>query len=680
MIETFAVDVGGTFTDIVALDTETGDVTIAKTPTISHDPSQGVLNAIEKARVPLRDAKLFFHGTTLGVNTVLERKGARTGLIATKGFGDELEIGRLSWPMYQLHWDRPPPIVPRSLRREVNERILADGTVLHGLDEAEVKQTLDELVSEGVESIAVCFLHAYRFSKHEKEVGDIIAAEYPGIDVSLSHLITQQYREFERTATTVVDANIKPGMTRYIKSLESSVRERGFSGQLLATRCDGGVMSVTEAAQRSVRTLLSGPASGVMGAVALGEWLGVENSIAIDMGGTSFDCALIIGGEPILGSVAHVDAGVPLLMPVIEMATIGAGGGSIARIDVGGGLDVGPESAGAAPGPICYGKGGTEPTFTDAALASGLIDAEYFLGGEISLDAEAACRGIGERIARPLSLSGDEAASGIIAVAEAKMAATLEGITIAKGHDPRDFTLLAYGGGGPLVASDLAAQLEIPRVVVPRGPATFSAWGMLTLDIVHDFSKVAVSSLQDLTANDLLGPFTELQARAVATLDREEVPQANRRILRSIDMRYENQEHTLTLPLASMSADAMSHDRLRREFDERHKAAYGYAVSDPVDIVAYGVRAVGTLDKPRRPSLEGAGPSTDHARKGKRRVLHRESGGEFEWTVYDRGSLGANAVIRGPAIVEEPTSTTLVPPGRSLSVDSLGNLVITHAG
>jgi N-methylhydantoinase A len=673
-----AVDVGGTFTDLVVLDTLTGAVGHTKTETTPDAPAEGVLRAGEKAGISLRDTSIFFHGTTLGINTVLERKGARTGLITTKGFRDELEIARLLWPMYRLHWEPPDPLVPRFLRREVSERVRADGTVIQELDEAEVREVIEKLIAERVESIAVCFLHAYAFPEHERRVGEIIEADYPEVDYTLSHRVTQEYREFERTSTTVTDAMIKPTMARYIESLEARLHERGFAGELLITRCDGGVMSAGEAAQRSIRSLISGPASGIMGAAALGRWLGAQNIIVVDMGGTSFDAALIIDGEPILRSVAQVQ-GVTLLMPTVELATLGAGGGSIARLDAGGTLEIGPESAGADPGPICYGKGGTEPTFTDAALVSGLLDPAYFLGGGITLDGEAARHAIEERIAKPLGLSTADAASGIVTLTEAKMATLIEEITIGKGYDPRDFTLLAYGGGGPLVASALASRLEIGEVVVPRSPGTFSAQAMLMLDIVHDFAQTSVSKLDGFDRGRLMEIFAELEANASRTLEREGVPQNKREILRSVDMRYENQEHTLSIPLAVCSLETLSLEQVREYFDERHTLTYGYSTAEPVELVVYRVRAVGSLDKPRRPSLESGSSSSDHALKGRRSACHRESGGEFHWAIYDRELLKAGNSIAGPAIVEEPTATTVVAPSQKLTVDQFGNLVIRCA-
>jgi N-methylhydantoinase A len=671
----FGVDVGGTFTDIVVLDEETGALTFAKTSTTSRAPRDGVLEAVCKADLDLAEAELFFHGTTLGLNTVLERKGARVGVITSRGFRDALEIGRMSWPLYRLHWDQPPPLVPRHLRRAVTERVRADGTVVAPLDDAEVRSAIEALLEQDVETIAVCFLHAYLAPAHERRVGEIIEAEYPGVGYTLSHVVSREYREYERTATTVVDAMVKSRMTRYVDALEGSLADRAFAGSLLVTRCDGGVMGAREVAERSVRSLISGPASGIAGAATLGRWLGLDKVLAVDMGGTSFDAGLVIDGQPSVGAIAEI-GGVPLLMPVIELATIGAGGGSIAWIDDGGAPEVGPQSAGAEPGPICYGRGGTEPTFTDAALVSGLLDGDAFLGGQLRLDPEAAARGIAERIARPLGLSTLDAAAGVVALTEAKMAATLEEISVGKGHNPRDFTLLAYGGGGPLIAGALAARLEIPTVVVPPSPGTFSAWGMLTLDVVHDFSRTRVGPLEGLDAPLIARRFAELEAEGDAALERERIPAHRRRCLRSIDMRYQSQEHALPVPITGLPLESDGLERLRRDFDERHRAAYGYQLPDPVEVVAFRVRAVGTLDNPPRPACVPDGSVLADAVKGVREATHRESGGAFEWTVYDRARLRPDHEVTGPAIVEEPSATTLVGPTKTLRVDGLGNMLI----
>jgi N-methylhydantoinase A len=676
MAHLFAVDVGGTFTDLVVLDTASGGVRFAKAPTTPTEPAQGVLAAVAKSDLELPSALTFFHGTTLGINAMLEHKGARTGLITTRGFRDVLELRRLNWPMYQLFWEKPEPLIPRYLRREVTERMRADGVELAPLAEEEVLREAEFLVAEGVESIAVCFMHAYAFPEHELRTGELISGAFPQVSVTLSHQVTQEYREYERTATTVGDAAIKPRMAAYIGDLERSLQRERFDGAFVLTRCDGGVMSAAEAAQRPIRTLLSGPASGVMGVVAISRWLGIPNLIGGDMGGTSFDASLVIDHQPSLATMTEI-GDLPLLMPVIELATIGAGGGSIAWLDTGGALNVGPQSAGADPGPVCYGRGGTEPTFTDAALVSGLLDAENFLGGEIELDTDGAREAIRAQVAEPLGLDVVEAAAGIVALTEAKMAATLEELTIEKGHDPRDFAFLAFGGGGSLVASALARRLEIPKVIVPPSPGTFSAWGMLTLDVVHDFAQTSLSALDQLTPDDVVGRFRELDERGQAALERERIAAPRRALVRFIDMRYEGQEHVLTIGVDDSFLADPDLAALRRLFDDRHRIAYGYEMPDPVEVTAYRVRAVGSLDKPTRPSLPAGGADASHARTGTRRAVHRESGGELEWQVYDRTRLQAGNTLTGPAIVEEPAATTLVGPGQTLEVDDLGNLVVT---
>jgi N-methylhydantoinase A len=497
-----------------------------------------------------------------------------------------------------------------------------------------------------------------------------------GVAVTLSHQVTQEYREYERTATTVADAMIKPRMAGYLDHLGQRLRRGRFKGAFLITRCDGGVMGAAEAKQRPIRTLISGPASGAMGGATLARWLEIDNLICADMGGTSFDAALIVDGQPSIAPVTRIES-LPLLVPVIELATIGAGGGSIAWIDAGGALNVGPHSAGADPGPICYGKGGSEPTFTDAALVSGVLDASRFLGGEISLDLAAARAGIRDRVATPLGLSVDEAAAGIVALTEAKMAATLEELTIGKGLDPREFSLLAYGGGGPVVATSLAARLGIPRVIVPTSPGTFSAWGALTLDVVHDFARTSLGAIATLRPRDVTSVFAALEKQAQAALDRERIPARKRVLVRSIDLRYEGQEHTLTLPVDRRFVASPRLDRLRSDFDARHDVVYGYAMADPVEVTAYRIRAVGSLEKPQpKPLARGRGPAVS-ARIGERRVLHRESGGRRSWAVYDRSRLRAGHQLEGPAIIEEASSTTLVGPRQSLVVDRLGNLVIS---
>jgi len=673
--EVVAVDIGGTFTDLVLLDGETGRVKMVKTPTTPQSPSDGVLTAIRKAETDLGRARAFFHGTTLGLNTLLQNQGVLTGLITNEGFRDVLEIGRFDWPMYQLHWERPTPLVPRYLRKGVPGRILADGTVDVELDEEAVRAALTELIGKNVEAVAVAFLHSYAFPEHEERVGRILEQEFPQLAYALSNHLTREYREFERTQTAVVDALIKPRLRRYVENLGDSLRENGFGGEFLITRSDGGVMTADETDRQSVMTLLSGPASGVMGVATWGSWIGADHLIGIDMGGTSFDAALVMNNAPVLSPLAEV-AGRSILTPVVEIATIGAGGGSIAWIDSGGALGVGPRSAGASPGPICYGKGGQEPTFMDAALVSGLLDPFRFLGGEIQLDVEAARQGIEELIATPLGLTVDEAASGIVALTEEKMASTLEEITIGKGLDPRQFTLFAYGGGGPLVAAALGNRLGIDSVIVPVSPAAFSAWGMLTLDLVHNFVRTEVTPLAQVTSSTLEAAYREIEREADAVLQRDGVTPDQREFVRSIDMRYDGQEHTLSVPIPDGQAARDDPGTVLRDaFDRQHEDTYSYSLTSDIEIVGYRLRAIGRLPKPPRPRpLDSQAIPEGPIRT--RSVHHFNSGGAHEWEVYDRDLLSADARVTGPAIIEESTTTTLVPPDWVATLDALGDLLL----
>lgn len=669
-----AVDIGGTFTDLIAFDPERG-VTLSKVSTTPADPTEGVRRALSKAGIELAAVDCLFHGTTLGVNTLLEGEGAPTGLITTAGFRDVLEIGRMNWPMYHLHWEKPRPLIPRRLRFEVTERIGADGSILKPLSRDDVLDAGRALRDAGIGSVAVSLINAYAYPQHEEQIAVTLGEEFPELVVTLSHRLTREFREYERTATTAVDAIIRPRMSRYLNALDESLRADGLTGALLITRSDGGVMDVEEARRACVKTLLSGPASGVMGAAALGAALHLPRVIAADMGGTSFDAALIIDGEPAISSATKIND-VPLLIPVVDLDTIGAGGGSIAWIDSSGALDVGPRSAGAVPGPICYGRGGTEPTFTDAAIVSGLLDPAFFLGGEIKLDADAARSGIDDQIATKLRMNVREAAAGIIALAEAKMAATLEDLTIGKGFDPREFTLIAYGGAGPLVANALAARLEVPTIVIPRLPAAFSAWGMLTLDQVRDFSLTRISTLGDLDTTEILDVYNALAEQALRAFEAGRVPPERQKLVRSIDMRYENQEHTLTLRLGETTK--INTEGLRGLFDKGHKAEYDYALTDPVEVVTYRLRSTALLDHPTLPALDPMPRDSTVALKGIRQASHRESGGEREWSIYDRALLGPGALVQGPAIIEEPSATAPVLPGYDAHVDTSGNLVITE--
>ena len=542
----FAVDVGGTFTDLISWDLKSGQIRTNKVST-AVEASKGVLEVIQKDGLPLPDVNLFVHGTTLGINAVLQKKGARTGLITTQGFRDVLEIARMDRPaMYDILYHRPPALVPRPLRLEVDERMDARGNILRPLNHADVLQAIEVLRKQKVEAIAVCLLHSYANPAHEEAIGAILSKEMPEAYVTLSHRILREYYEYERTMSAVMNSYIQPLVESYLDGLQQSLGAQGFSARFLLLRSSGGAMSYTEAREAPIFTLMSGPAGGVLGASQISALTGLPNLITADGGGTSFDVSLIVNGQPRVTSETVIE-GYKLLLPILDIRSIGAGGGSIASIDSGGALEVGPQSAGANPGPICYRRGGQRPTLTDAALCLGLLNPAYFLGGEMQLDYAAARWAIEEKIARPLQIDVAPAASGIFAIAEAKMAGAIREITIEKGFDPRDFALLAFGGSGPFFGCNLARRCDIGKVVVPVAPANFSAWGMLMSDLVHHYSRTLVLDLSEAKADQPESIFGELEALGAEALEADGIEAADRKIYRSLDMRYSGQGgHSVT--------------------------------------------------------------------------------------------------------------------------------------
>ncbi len=672
-----SVDVGGTFTDVVSLDPETGELLVGKSPTTASAPADGIIAALGEIGVSLSEAHRFFHGTTLAINTLLERRGAKVGFITTAGFRDILEIGDASWPPYRLTWKRPAPLVPRRLCREVPGRIAADGSVVVELDVEGVAFEARTLVEEGVDAIAICFINGYAYPQHEQLAAEALERAGIAVPVVASHQISRRYREYPRAMTAIGEAYLRPRMQRYFDQLRRGSEASGFSGRLFITSSDAGVMGIGEAREHTLRTLVSGCASGVAGAAAVGRAQGWDNIIAIDMGGTSFDAGIVQGGTPAMRISSQVE-GFEFQTPMVELATIGAGGGSVAWVDEVGALNVGPQSAGADPGPSCYGRGGTDATFTDAALVSGLLP-ETLLDGGMRLDVGLAAEAVERAVGGPLSLTLQDAASGIVSLIEAKMARTIEDITVGKGFDPRDFVLFAYGGSGPLVAAVLASELAVPTVVVPPHPGVFSAWGMHTLDIVHDFGLTLLSKLPMEEAEAVeVTEFAGLLTQADEALAREGIPLEDRTIVRSVEMRYDGQEHTLEVAIDG-TAQTPSAGDLRTRFAAQHQAAYGFVLDDAVEIVGCRVRAVGRLPKVAAngsdvAAREAPAPAPDSTR----RVTHRASGSaDAEWKVYRRAQFTPGSRVEGPAIVEELTATTLIPPDWSVACDRHSNLVLT---
>jgi N-methylhydantoinase A len=668
------VDIGGTFTDLVALDEGTGAVVNTKALSTPRDLLDGVLRCVDQTGVRLSDCRLLIHGTTIAINALLEDKGARTGLITTAGFRDVLEIGRGNYlRMYDVAFRRPAPLVPRGRCLEVPERLDARGAVLVPLDEAAVRAAAEQLGREGVESVAVVFLYSYRSPAHEQRAAEIVAATLPGVAVSASHRISQEWREYERTSTTVVNAYIQPTLDRYLGDFGRGLAGRGFGGQLLITQSNGGAFSIEAARSKPVHTIESGPAAGATGCASLarilgGEWAGAR-LISFDMGGTTAKCAVVEGGLVQTTDEYHVD-GRPLRIPVIDIKEVSAGGGTIAWIDPGGALALGPQSAGADPGPVCYGRGGREPTVTDANVTLGRIDAGRFLGGTMPLDGAAAARAIDERLGVPLGLARATAAAGVIRLADVKMALAVRSITTERGLDPRDHALVAYGGGGPLHAVAIARELGIPRVVIPPSPSTFSAWGMLATDLRHDLVRTMLEPIGSTDAAWAEARYGEMQREIESILPPVGAPVMRR----AADLRYLGQEHTVTVDVAGPE----EWPALRGRFDAAHQRAYGYAVPESeVQLLNLRLTVVFPLERPRLPTLSrGTGKvSVAETRKIYSTLLQDT----LEYRVVPRDALRAGDVVEGPAAVEEAGTTTIIEPGDVLRVEDHGCLVIDVA-
>ncbi|MSS70174.1 MAG: hydantoinase/oxoprolinase family protein [Candidatus Latescibacteria bacterium] len=688
------VDVGGTFTDATLIDETTGEIRVGKVPSTPGDPSIGFIEAVHRI---LRDAGAMpaevgyvAHGTTVATNALIEGKVARTGFVTTEGFRDMLEIARQVRPtLYDLLFEKPRPLVPRHLCFGAPERVDARGNVLTPLDEGAMRRVAEALRREGVASIAVCFLHAYASPAHERRAGEILREVFPEAMVSLSSEVAPEFREYYRASTTVINACIRPVVARYLRNIEVRLREEGLKAELLVMQSSGGVLTFAAASERPVFMVESGPAAGAIAATYLGGVLGYRDVISFDMGGTTAKAGLIQDGAPRVtkdyevgataraGVGASRGSGYPIRTPVIDLVEIGAGGGSIAWVDSGGVLRVGPQSAGADPGPVCYGRGGTAPTVTDADLVLGRLNPDYFLGGEIALDVAAARRAIQERCADPLKMDVVAAAHGIVEIANAAMVNALRLVSIQRGYDPRDFALVAFGGAGPAHANRLAAETEIPTVVIPMSPGTTSAMGLLVTDLKHDYSTTLIqrADLADLAA--MAAVYGKMEAEGRATLAREGVRPEDTAFLRQVDTRYAGQSYELTIPLPGEGPGDADIARALDRFHAEHDRAYGYSASgEPVEFVNLRLTATGQIARPRLRELGTKGGDATQARKAVRPVYFAERDGYVECPIYDRYRLGAGCVIEGPGIVEEVDSTTVIHPGYQAEVDRYGNLIL----
>ena len=668
------IDSGGTFTDVVAYDPARGRLVFHKVASTPDDPAAGIvsgaLEAAERAEMQAADVAMLIHGTTVATNQVLQRAGARVALITTAGFRDVLHIQRQSRPrMYDLRARRAEPLVPRELRFEVRERMRFDGTVQIPLDRADLAAVIDAIGDTGVQAVAVGLLHSYANPRHEREIGEEVARRLPGVAVSLSHELMGEHGEYERFSTCVMNAFVQPGIARYVTRLGAGLREAGFTAPLYVMKSNGGVMTAESAARRCVETVLSGPAGGVVAGAAVARARGVADLITCDMGGTSFDVGVIQDGDIPFARDTEM-GGLALGVPMLDLHTVGAGGGSIAWLDAGNALRVGPRSAGAVPGPACYGTGGTEPTVTDADLVLGWLGTRTLLGGGMTLDREAAERAIHDRVATPLGIGVVEAAEGIVRVINATMTAAIRKLTIERGHDPRRFALCPFGGAGPMHGAELAAELGVAETVIPLAPGVHSAVGLLMTNLREDRTRTLVRRLDAAALEELRAVLGDLEAEGREQLRAYDgVAPA---VSRAVGQRYLGQRYELSVPVG---AELPALEDLGDRFHALHDQRYGYRRDDhPVEVASAWVAVELDLHPLELPTV----PAADAEPAPRRMRAARFAGVEREVPVYARDDLGAGCTLRGPAVIEQLDATSVVPPDHRLEVDRFGHLVVSR--
>ncbi len=668
------VDSGGTFTDVVAFDPERGRLVFHKVASTPDDPAAGIvsgaLGAAERAEAQPVDVAMLIHGTTVATNQVLQRAGALVALITTAGFRDVLHIQRQSRPrMYDLRSRRTAPLVPRELRFEVRERMRFDGTVQTPLDRAGLAAVIDAIRDAGVQAVAVGLLHSYANPGHEREIGEEVARRLPGVAVSLSHELMGEHGEYERFSTCVMNAFVQPGIERYVTRLGAGLREAGFTAPLYVMKSNGGVMTAASAARRCVETVLSGPAGGVVAGAAVARARGAADLITCDMGGTSFDVGVIQDGDIPFARDTEM-GGLALGVPMLDLHTVGAGGGSIAWLDAGNALRVGPRSAGAVPGPACYGTGGSEPTVTDADLVLGRLGTRTLLGGGMTLDREAAERAIHDRIAAPLGLGVAEAAEGIVRVINATMTAAIRKLTIERGHDPRRFALCPFGGAGPMHGAELAAELGVAETVIPVAPGVHSALGLLMTNLREDRTRTLVRRLDAAAVEELSAVLGDLETEGRAQLRAHDgVAPA---VSRAVGQRYLGQRYELSVPVG---AELPPLAELGDRFHDLHDRRYGYRREDhPVEVASAWVAVEHDLHPLEMPEAQAAAgePAPRLMREA------RFNGVEQEVPVFARADLGAGCIVRGPAVVEQLDAASVIPPAHRLEVDRFGHLVVSR--
>ena len=671
-----ATDIGGTFTDLVALEEESRQITLSKAPSTPPEFHRGLADAIRKSQLDPRSVTFFVHGTTVVINALTERKGAATALVTTRGFRDVLEITRANRPdMYNLRFQKQPAFVPRHLRFEVDERVGYKGDVIKSLDEESVRAAAEQIRRFDVAAVAVCFLHSYANPAHEARCAEMLEELLPGVLVTPSHAITQEWREYERTSAAVLNSYVRPVASGYLDSLFKDLERLGMPGSLNVMKSNGGMTSFRFAKEQPIHMVESGPVGGVVGSLAIGLEIGEKNLITLDIGGTTAKTSLIERAEVKVTTEYRIEqdakrAGYPVKIPVVDIVEIGAGGGSIAWLDDIGTLRVGPRSAGAVPGPASYSQGGTEATVTDANLILGRINPSYFLGGEMPLSIERARKST-ERLATKLGMTVEEVARGIVRLANANMVNAIKLVSVRKGHDPREYALVAFGGGGPMHAAALARELHIHKVIIPPAPGNFSAWGMLTTDYKQDFTRTTVLRASEGTMDQVYRRYDELERDALLFFKHEGFDPGQVVTIRAADMRYAGQEHTVRVPIPD-GQPALTD--VTGRFHERHESAYMFRLDTTVEFV--NLHLTGLVRVPN-PDLEAFAPASrsKDARKGSRTVDFDEDG-IHPAALYERARLGFEQEVNGPAIIEEEASTTVIHPGQRAHPDRIGNLVI----
>lgn len=676
------IDTGGTFTDCIL--SQKGKPPIAiKVHSTPENPAEAIINGLERlcklAEIPIQSIKSIFHGTTVATNAMLQEQWAKVGLITTKGFRDVLEIGTQMRPeLYKLQQQKPAPIVPRNLRMEVTERIAPSGEIIEGISKEKVYAVLKNLITEDIESLAVVFLFSYANAEHETLIREVAEELAPDLYVGISSEISPEFREYTRTSTTVINAALTPIVRRYIRHLRRELEIRGVSGKLSIMQSNGGIAS-GEAEVSAHNLVLSGPAGGIVAASDIAKNIGFSNVLTFDMGGTSSDIGIIIEGKPQVSEKMTVNNSYPLQTPAVDIHTVGAGGGSIGWKDSGGALKVGPKSAGASPGPACYGKGGLEPTVTDANLYLGRLDANNFLGGEFKVHLEKSHDAL-KALADNLELDVERVALGILEVANANMAGALRVVSSQRGHDPRDFALIAFGGAGPLHATALARELGVKHVIIPATPGVLCAHGLLLSDVRHDFMHTEIVALESSNPALLESRIAELEERGSNRLYEDDVPSHKIRLNRTLDLRYKGQEYYLNVPfVGDITKDVL--EKAAQDFHEIHHKTYGHAaMNEPVEIVNLRVTAIGEMER-----LDSDSPSTVEALSQvpsaiDYRSVYFQGAGWINTPIFQRESLKVNVAIEGPAIVMQMDTTIVVEPGQFMKSDEQGNLIISMGG